>query len=46
LDEHGTGFNEATMVMAYSCNRGAKEEAILLDPSRCKLDSKARENIV
>jgi hypothetical protein len=21
---HGTGFNEATMVMAYHCNRGAK----------------------
>jgi hypothetical protein len=43
---HGTGFNEATMVMAYSCNRGAKEEAILLDPTRCRQDSKARENIV
>jgi hypothetical protein len=45
-NKHGTGFNKATMVMAYSCNRGAKEEAILLDPSRCKQDSKAWENIV
>jgi hypothetical protein len=41
-----TGFNEATMVMAYSCNRGAKEEAIPRDPARSKQDSKARENIV
>jgi hypothetical protein len=45
-NEHSTGFNEATMVMAYSCNRGAKEEAILLYPSRCMQDSKAWENIV
>jgi hypothetical protein len=46
LSSHGTGFNKATMVMAYSCNSGAKEEAILLDPMRCKQNSKSQENIV
>jgi hypothetical protein len=38
LNKHSTGFNQVTIVMAYSCNRGAKEEAILLDPSRCRQD--------
>jgi hypothetical protein len=43
---HKTSFNKATMVMAFSCNSRAKEEAILLDHMRCKQDSKTRENFV
>jgi hypothetical protein len=45
-NQHGTGFNQATMVAAYDCDAPAHSEVVFLDPKRCKKGQNTAEKLV
>jgi hypothetical protein len=45
-DVHLVAFSQKVMVMAYNCKESIKQEAVFLDPSRCKGNPESQENVV